>query len=210
MRRAPIVGVGMVPGLDFALLEQAHAGCVYGDSSSGHRTLSPVSLDGAARPPAREGGLTVAMDRVQAVALQLPPIDVEVERGRLRSFARATGQTDPVYLDVDAARQAGHRDLPVPPTFYFGLEMAGGDPFGWLTALGVDLRRVLHKEQAFDYHAPAYAGDTLTLRPRLVHVVAKKSGAMELVVRQTDVTRDTEPIAETRSIIVVRNSQAAA
>src|SRR4051812_8136383 len=125
----------------------------------------------------------MAIDRAQALALQLPPIDVEVERGRLRFFARATGQTDPVYLDVDAAKQAGHRDLPVPPTFFFGLELEGGDPFGWLTVLGVDLRRVLHGEQAFDYHAPAYAGDTLTLRPRIVHVAVKKSGAMELLVK---------------------------
>ncbi|MGE9809478.1 FAS1-like dehydratase domain-containing protein [Janibacter sp. G1551] len=28
--------------------------------------------------------------------------------------AKATGQQDPVFIDVEAAKQAGHRDLPVP------------------------------------------------------------------------------------------------
>ena len=38
----------------------------------------------------------------------LPPFQVDVEKGRLRFFAKATGQTDPVYLDDAAARDAGH------------------------------------------------------------------------------------------------------
>ncbi len=40
-----------------------------------------------------------------------------MERGRLRMFAAAIGETDPIYTDVEAARAAGHPDLPVPPTF---------------------------------------------------------------------------------------------
>jgi acyl dehydratase len=151
----------------------------------------------------------VAIDRAQALALHLPPIDVEVERGRLRFFARATGQTDPVYSDVEAAKRAGHRDLPVPPTFLFGLELEATDPFGWLTALGVDLRRVLHGEQSFTYDGLAHAGDTLRLEPTIVDVFAKKGGALEFVVKQTDITRDGEPIAQARSVIVVRNPEAA-
>ena len=82
--------------------------------------------------------------------------------GRLRFFAKAIGETNPVYTDVDAAQAAGHRDLPVPPTFLFGIELDSPDPFGWLSGIGVDLRRVLHGEQSFTYHSPAYAGDVLT------------------------------------------------
>jgi hypothetical protein len=35
----------------------------------------------------------------------------------VRAFARATGETNPVYFDVEAARAAGHPDLPCPPGF---------------------------------------------------------------------------------------------
>jgi hypothetical protein len=35
-------------------------------------------------------------------------------------------------VDVAAARAAGHRDLPVPPTFFFSLTLEGDSPFGYL------------------------------------------------------------------------------
>ena len=59
--------------------------------------------------------------------------------------AAATGQTDPVYTDLDAAKRAGHRDLPVPPTFLFGVDLEGPEPLTFLADLGVDLRTVLHE-----------------------------------------------------------------
>ncbi|MEU9047631.1 MULTISPECIES: MaoC family dehydratase N-terminal domain-containing protein [unclassified Kitasatospora] len=149
----------------------------------------------------------MAIDAEAARKLELDPITVHVERGRLRFFAKATGQADPVYTDADAAGRAGHPDLPVPPTFFFSLELEAPDPFAYLTALDVDLRRVLHGEQAFTYHQTAHAGDMLTLRPRIVDVYSKKGGALEFLVKQTDVHRGTELIAEARSVIVVRDPE---
>ena len=150
----------------------------------------------------------MAVDVGKALAYQFEPLVVTAERGRLAFFARATGQPDPVYADLDAAKNAGHPDLPIPPSFYFSLELERADPFGWLTALGVDLRRVLHGEQSFTYHAMAHAGDVLTLRTRITDVAAKKGGALELLTKETSVTRDAQPIAEAVSVIVVRNPEA--
>lgn len=147
------------------------------------------------------------IDPDKARALEFPPITVDVERGRLRSFAHAIGETDPAYSDVDAAKHAGHPDLPVPPTFYFSLELESPDPLGYLDGLGVDLRRVLHGEQSFTYHRLAHAGDTLTLRPRIVDAYSKKGGAMEFLVKQTDITRGDELVAEATTVIIVRNPE---
>ena len=149
------------------------------------------------------------IDPEAALALPFDPITVDVERGRLRLFAKAIGETDPVYTVVDAARRAGHRDLPVPPTFFYSLELETADPFGYLAVLGVDLRRVLHGEQSFVHHCPAHAGDTLTLRPRIVDVYTKKAGALEFLVKQTSVSRGAELIAEASSVLVVRNPEVA-
>jgi hypothetical protein len=87
------------------------------------------------------------IDVERARALRLPPITVTVERGRLAFFAKATGQADPVYSDLDAAKAAGHPDLQVPPTFFMSLELEAPEPFGFLTGLGIDPRRILHGEQ---------------------------------------------------------------
>ncbi|HSV81421.1 MAG TPA: MaoC family dehydratase N-terminal domain-containing protein [Ramlibacter sp.] len=136
----------------------------------------------------------------------LPPFQVEVEQGRLRLFAKATGQADPVYIDEEAARAAGHPSLPVPPTFLFCLEMDSPNPAAIRELLGMDYRSLLHGEQGFTYHRMAYAGDTLTYRQQIADIYDKKGGALEFVVRKTAVTnqRD-ELVAELRCVTVVRN-----
>ncbi|MEU6264637.1 MaoC family dehydratase N-terminal domain-containing protein [Saccharopolyspora shandongensis] len=152
----------------------------------------------------------MAIDAARAKELEFEPLTVEVERGRLRFFSATIGETDPVYLDVDAAKAAGHRDLPVPPTFFFSLGLEAPDPFGYLDVLGIDLRQVLHGEQSFEYHSLAYARDQLTLQDRIVDVYDKRGGALEFVVKQTAITRASEPIADMRSVIVVRNPEVTA
>jgi hypothetical protein len=139
------------------------------------------------------------------IGRELPVVDVDVERGRLRFFAAAIGETDPVFSDLAAARAAGHPDLPVPPTFLFGLDLEASDLTALLAGLGVDLRRVLHGEQSFTYHSVAHAGDTLTIAPRIADVYSRKGGALEFLVKETAVSRsDGTAVAELRSTIVVR------
>ncbi|MEV6060969.1 MaoC family dehydratase N-terminal domain-containing protein [Nocardia asteroides] len=151
--------------------------------------------------------MAVPITREAAGGLAFDPITVFVERGRLRLFAEAIGETNPVYLDVAAARRAGHPDLPVPPTFFYSLELETPDPFGYLAALDVDLRRVLHGEQSFDYHHMAHAGDTLVLETRITDVYTKKRGALTFLVKQTGIRRGAVLVAEANSVLVVRNPE---
>ena len=48
------------------------------------------------------------------IGYRSPSCTLEVERGRLRQFAHAIGETRPEYLEAAAARAAGFPDLPVP------------------------------------------------------------------------------------------------
>lgn len=141
-----------------------------------------------------------------------PAVRADVERGRLRAFAHATGETRAVYTDLAAARAGGHHDLPAPPTFVFALASTGGDDgFGWLVELGVDLRHVLHGEQSFTYHNLTHAGDVLSLESTLVDVYSKRGGALQFLVRETTVHRvdagggDGGPVADMCMTLVVRD-----
>jgi acyl dehydratase len=139
----------------------------------------------------------------------LDPIAMDIERGRLRAFAKATGQDDPVYSDLDAARAAGHPDLPVPPSFLFAIELEQPDPFAWAVLLGIDLRFVLHGEQRFDYHRMAYAGERLTASPEITDIYSKRNGALDFIVKRSPVTdADGEAVADLTTVIVVRNQEA--
>ncbi|MGR8921498.1 MAG: MaoC family dehydratase N-terminal domain-containing protein [Gammaproteobacteria bacterium] len=139
------------------------------------------------------------------VGYRTPRFEVAVEKGRLRLFAKAIGQTDPVYTDEAAAREAGYRSLPVPPTFFFCLEMERADPYDWFAALEIPLPRVLHGEQSFTYHRTACAGDVLSFSGEVVDVYAKKGGALEFLVHRNFVaTPAGDAVAEFDRTLVIR------
>ncbi len=129
-----------------------------------------------------------------------------IERGRLRLFAKAIGETDPVYTDVEAAKAAGYPDLPAPPTFIFGIELESGSTDRLLNLLGIPFRKLLHGEQGFTYHKPVCAGDTITVKPRITEIYAKKGGALEFVVKQAQALNQAgELVAEMRTVLVCRH-----
>lgn len=139
----------------------------------------------------------------------LDPITMDIERGRLRAYAKATGQHDAVYSDFAAAQAAGHPDLPVPPSFLFAIELEQPDPFAWAPLLGIDMRFVLHGEQRFDYHRMAYAGETLTASPTISDIYSKREGALDFIVKRSAVTDVRgEAVADLTSVVVVRNQEA--
>ena len=123
----------------------------------------------------------------------------------MRFFAKATGETNPIYFDESAARDAGHPNLPLPPTFLFSLELDQPDT-RWRDEIGIQVARILHGEQSFTYHRMAYAGDVLRFETRIADIYDKKGGALDFVVRETRVTNQNgEHVADLRSVLVQRN-----
>ncbi len=130
---------------------------------------------------------------------------MEVERGRLRFFAKAIGETSPLFLDEDYARAQGYRGLPAPPTFVYGLEFETTKPFALLNAMGIPIERVLHGDQRIVYHNPVISGDTLTYSSVVTDVYDRPPSPYEFIVVRTDVRNQLdERVAELVKTIVVR------
>jgi acyl dehydratase len=139
------------------------------------------------------------------IGKKLPPFRTKAEAGQLRFFAKATAETNPVYFDEAAARDAGHSGLPLPPTFLFSLEFEQPDK-SWRDEMGIQISRILHGEQSFVYHRLAYAGDTLHFESHIADIYDKKDGALSFVVRETRVANQNgEHVADLRSVLVHRN-----
>ncbi len=136
----------------------------------------------------------------------LPKSRLAIERGRLKFFAKATGQSDPIYTDESAARAAGYADLPAPPTFLFAAELDSSAWFDLFEDMGAPLAKILHGEESFQYLAPIVAGDEITVTSKVANIYDKRNGALEFVeiegvaVNQVGVT-----VAKLRSVTVVRN-----
>jgi len=104
----------------------------------------------------------------------------EVEKGAIRRFADAIGDPNPLALDEEAARAAGHRSLVAPPTF--AVTLSWSERFRHSLDLGT--RSLLHGEQSFELARPIVAGDRLVVRSRVADVQerAGASGPMDVVV----------------------------
>jgi len=111
----------------------------------------------------------------------------ELSRVKIREFADAIGDPSPLYRDVAAARAAGHRDLPAPPTLAVVVSQpasrqASNDP-----AVGIDYTRVVHGEQRFVHHLPLCAGDTVTARVEILDI--RPAGENWLMTTRTELRR---------------------
>lgn len=114
------------------------------------------------------------------------PLSVDVEKGQLRFFSKAIGEDNPIYLEVAAAREAGYRSLPAPPTFGFSLALlAKKDPFAHFEEMGIDLGKVLHGEQKFEYYDTICAGDKISLEETIIDIHSKKGGILEFLISET-------------------------
>ena len=73
----------------------------------------------------------------QAVGKTYEPTLYAVGREKIKEYARAVGETNPVHLDVQAARAAGHSDVVAPSIFdpeielNFAMMVHGGQEFEW-------------------------------------------------------------------------------
>ena len=134
-----------------------------------------------------------------------PSVSILVEEGAARAYAQAIGETDPVYLDVGAARAAGHPALPIPPTFISCLQGMVAQTTDLLDVVGMELARILHAEQGYRYHRPVHAGDTLSFERRIVDLYEKKGGSLEFMIVESRVTNQRgEHVADLRSSLVQR------
>lgn len=151
------------------------------------------------------------MNPAEYIGRELGTFTFDVERSQLRLFAKAIGETRSLYTDPAAARAAGYRDVPAPPTFAFSVGMNPDDPFDMLESLDVDLARVLHGEQSFEYTKTICAGDRVRVRRTVVDAYQKKGGALTfLVVRLTyEDARSRELFCTARQTIIVRSEGSA-
>ena len=135
------------------------------------------------------------------------PRHIDVEKGQLKFFAHATGETNPIYFGEAAARAPGPPALPAPPTFTFSLALGAPPTKGNLLGdIGVDMQRILHGEQSFTYHRPIYAGETITLITTTSDICEKKGGARESIVQDTKASNAAgELCVDMRVATVVRN-----
>ena len=142
------------------------------------------------------------------VGRSYPPTEpYRVSREKIREFADAVNDPNPVYRSVASARELGYDDVIAPPSFAIVLTLPAGHQFITDPQAGVDYSRVVHGEQRFVHSRPIRAGDDLqvTLTVENIRVAAGN----ELITNRAEVrTVAGELVTTAYSVIVVRGESA--
>ncbi|SHE45247.1 MaoC family dehydratase N-terminal domain-containing protein [Streptoalloteichus hindustanus] len=131
----------------------------------------------------------------------------EVGREKIREFADAIGDDNPIYRDPEAARAAGHPDVIAPPTFAVILALRAHDVVIADPELGLDYSRVVHGDQRFTHHRPVRAGDRLVASAH-VDDIRTRAGNDFLSMRAEITTEDGERVCTSRATLVARGTAA--
>jgi len=98
----------------------------------------------------------------KAIGKTYEPVLYAVGREKIREYARAVGETNPVHLDVEAARAAGHSDLVAPPMFAVVYSAPAVGPPIFDPDIELNFAMMVHGGQEFVWGAPVVAGDEVT------------------------------------------------
>lgn len=100
--------------------------------------------------------------RTEAVGKRYPAVSYAVGREKIREYASAVGETDPLHHDLEAARAAGYRDLVAPPMFVvvYCRPVLGAALFD--PDLSIDFSMLVHGSQEFHWGELVVAGDEIS------------------------------------------------
>ena len=102
----------------------------------------------------------------------------EVGLEKIREYANAVGEENPVHHDREAARAAGFRDVVAPPMFCVVYSAPAMGPAILDPEVGINLAAMVHGGQEFVWGEPVCAGDVITTQrssPRSTRRTARAS-----------------------------------
>jgi acyl dehydratase len=98
----------------------------------------------------------------EAVGKTYPPAVYAVGREKIREYANATGESNPVHLDAAAAREAGYADVVAPPMFAVVYSAPAMGPAVLDPEVGMNFATMVHGGQEFEWGPLVVAGDEIT------------------------------------------------
>jgi acyl dehydratase len=138
-----------------------------------------------------------------AVGKAYDPAVYAVGREKIREYARAIGETNPVYLDVDAARAGGYADVVAPPMFAVVYSAPSVGPLIFDPDIEINFAMMVHGGQEFEWGSPVVAGDEVTTIAR-VKDISERDGRGYYVFETTSTNQRGEQVCRGTWTNIVR------
>jgi acyl dehydratase len=130
---------------------------------------------------------------MSAVGKTYPPTVYAVGREKIKEYAHAVGETNPLHLDVEAARAAGHKDVVAPPMFAVVYSAPSVTPALFDPEVGINFAMMVHGGQEFVWGPLVVAGDEITTTVS-VKSIEERAGNGYFVFESQSVNQDGETV----------------
>src|SRR4051812_31612131 len=98
----------------------------------------------------------------EAIGKSYEPTLYAVGREKIKEYAYAVGESNPLHLDHEAARAAGYADVVAPPMFAVVYSRGAIGPALLDPAVGINFALMVHGGQEFAWGPLVVAGDEIT------------------------------------------------
>jgi acyl dehydratase len=128
-----------------------------------------------------------------AVGKTFAPTVYAVGREKIREYAHAVGETNPLHLDPEAARRAGYHDVVAPPMFCVVYSSPSVAPALFDPEVGINFAMMVHGGQEFVWGPLVVAGDEITTTVS-VKSIEQRAGNGFYVFESQSVNQDGETV----------------
>ncbi|MBI4186854.1 MAG: MaoC family dehydratase N-terminal domain-containing protein [Chloroflexi bacterium] len=136
------------------------------------------------------------------VGLELEPRVYEIEKGMIQRFARAIGDTNPLWQDEDYARKGPYAGIIAPPTFILTTGFEQIEQLLTSNASGA----VLHGSTEIECYHPVKPGDAIAVAVKIASVRERQggqTGAMAFIAFDITYTNQRrEMVARCRQMVI--------
>lgn len=137
----------------------------------------------------------------ERIGLEGPPVSKLMEQGALINFAKAVGETNPLYIDEAYARASRFGAIIAAPTYVSTFAQVGLPP--GMFDLDLPLKRSLHSDDVVKNYLPIKAGDVITTRARYADVYIREGGSGLLFFQAAELTLTNQDDRKVSTVRVV-------
>jgi acyl dehydratase len=141
--------------------------------------------------------------KTEAIGKTYEPTTYAVGREKIREYAAAVGETNPLHHDLEAARAAGYADVVVPPIFAVVFSSRAVGPALFDPEVGLNFAMMVHGGQEFRWGPLVVAGDEITTAAS-VRDISERGGMGFYVFESVSKNQDGETICTATWTNIVR------
>jgi acyl dehydratase len=137
------------------------------------------------------------------IGKEYEPTGYEIGREKMREYARATGDGNPLIMDNEAGKASEYGDCVAPPVFASVYNLMGAAQLFFDPEVKLNMAMLVHGEQEFEFIKPVKPGDVIKTTGKIADIMEK--GNNDLVVYEArSVNQEGELVTVGRALFFIR------